>query len=257
MATTTIILPAMVISGCVTILWLVSLRLRDASIVDIWWGPGFAVIGWIVLAQHPDPTHRLWLVTALLTLWALRLGIYLGRRNLGHAEDKRYQAIRAKTPGFPWVSLVSVFFFQGALQLFVSMPVYGIAASTSALNALDLIAVLLTLAGISLEATADHQLAQFKRAPGTTDSVLRSGVWGWCRHPNYFGNALLWLGVGVLALAGGSPWWTAAGPAVMWFLLLKVSGVSMLERTIVDRRPEYRRYIEEVPAFFPNPFSRR
>ena len=210
MATTTIILPAMVIFGCVTILWLVSLRLRDASIVDIWWGPGFAVIGWIVLAQHPDPTHRLWLVTALLTLWALRLGIYLGRRNLGHAEDKRYQAIRANTPGF-MVSLVSVFYFREHCTLFVSMPVYGIAASTSALNALDLFGALLTLAGISLEATADHQLAQFKRAPGTTDSVLRSGVWGWCRHPNYFGNALLWLGVGVLALAGGSPWWTAAG----------------------------------------------
>ena len=257
MTTAAIILPAAVVGGSVTILWLLSLRLRDASIADIWWGPGFAAIAWSVTLQQSHVSPRLWLASTLLTLWALRLGAYLARRNLGHGEDKRYQAMRANTPAFGWVSLFQVFYLQGALQLVVAMPVYAMVSSKAPLSVLDVVAVAMTVAGIGLEAVADAQLARFKRCGTNSGGVLRSGVWGWCRHPNYFGNALLWLGLGTLALVGGAPWWTAVGPAVMWFLLLKVSGVSLLEQTIVDRRPEYRRYIAEVPAFFPNPFRQR
>ena len=256
MAAETIILPAAVVFACVSVLWVISLRLRDASIADIWWGPGFAVIAWVLVYQHNEPTDRLWAVTALLSIWALRLGVYLGARNIGHAEDKRYQAMRERAPGFWWVSLFQVFYLQGALQVLVALPVFATVSLNSALGALDIFAAFVVLFGIGLEATADMQLARFKLDSGSHSSVLRTGVWGWCRHPNYFGNALIWLGIGLLALAGGAGWWTLAGPAVMWFLLLKVSGVSMLESTIVDRRPEYRRYIEDVPAFFPNPFRR-
>ena len=155
------------------------------------------------------------------------------------------------------MSLFKVFYLQGALQLIVALPVFATATLSSALNFSDYASLFVALFGIALEATADTQLTRFKRDPLSSGSVLRTGVWGWCRHPNYFGNALIWLGIGSLARNGGADWWTLLGPAVMWFLLLKVSGVSMLESTIVDRRPEYRRYIEEVPAFFPNPFRRR
>ena len=153
----------------------------------------------------------------------------------------------------------------GGFHLFPTLAVfaglipawYVLSADGSTVSFGVVLGAAISLAGTMLEGIADDQLHAFRQRRTDPDQILAEGVWAWCRHPNYFGNALLWLGVGVLALAGGSPWWTAAGPAVMWFLLLKVSGVSMLERTIVDRRPEYRRYIEEVPAFFPNPFSRR
>jgi steroid 5-alpha reductase family enzyme len=257
MAIDLLFLPAVTILGCVTVLWAISLRLRDASIADIWWGPGFALIAWVLFLNTVPTSDRLLLVVALLTVWGLRLGLYLGHRNLGHAEDKRYQAMRRGSPGFWWISLFKVFYLQGALQLIVALPVYTIAVSSTSLNWLDVAASGVAAAGIVLEATADWQLSRFKRSPDTTHSVLQTGVWGWCRHPNYFGNALIWLGIGAIAMAGGAPWWILSGPAVMWFLLLKVSGVSMLERTIVDRRPEYREYIARVPAFFPNPFSRR
>ena len=256
MASETIILPAVAVFACVSVLWVISLRIKDVSIADIWWGPGFAVIAWVLVYQHEQPADRLWVVTALLSIWAARLGVYLGARNIGHDEDKRYQEMRNRTPGFWWVSLFKVFYLQGALQLLVALPVFATTSLTSALGPVDIVAVVLVLFGVGLEATADVQLARFKRDSGTESTVLRTGVWGWCRHPNYFGNALIWAGVGLLAIAGGAGWWTLTGPAIMWFLLLKVSGVSMLESTIVERRPDYRRYIEEVPAFFPNPFRR-
>jgi len=257
MAIETIILPSAVVFACVTALWFVSVRLKDASIADIWWGPGFAVIAAVLVVQHPEPSPHLIAATAVLAIWGLRLGTYLWGRNVGHEEDPRYQAMRRHSPGFWWVSLFKVFYLQGALQLTVALPVFATATLSSALNFGDYASLFVALFGIALEATADAQLTRFKRDPLSSGSVLRTGVWGWCRHPNYFGNALIWLGIGSLALNGGADWWTLLGPAVMWFLLLKVSGVSMLESTIVDRRPEYRRYIEEVPAFFPNPFRRR
>ncbi len=257
MAIDLVFLPAMTIMGCVTVLWVISLRLRDASIADIWWGPGFALIAWVLLLNTAPKSDRLLLVVALLTAWGLRLGLYLAHRNLGHAEDKRYQAMRRRSTGFWWISLFKVFYLQGGLQLIVALPAYTISVSSTSLNWLDIVAGGVAAFGIVLEATADWQLARFKRSEDATHSVLQTGVWGWCRHPNYFGNALIWLGIGGIAIAGGGPWWALIGPAVMWFLLLKVSGVSMLESTIVDRRPEYRQYIAQVPAFFPNPFRRR
>ena len=256
MAPATIIFPAAAVFVCVTLLWLLSIRLRDVSIADIWWGPGFAVIAWTLVVSHPDPSQRLFIAAVLLSAWGLRLGAYLWARNVGHAEDKRYQAMREKSPGFWWRSLFKVFYLQGALQLLVALPVFTTVASAGPLGWVDALAVTVALIGIVMEAVADAQLTQFKAHPSSAAAVLRTGVWGWCRHPNYFGNALIWLGIGILALSGGASAWAMAGPGVMWFLLLRVSGVSMLEETIVDRRPEYRRYIAEVPAFFPNPFRR-
>lgn len=244
---------AAVIAACVTALWLLSLRLRDASIADIWWAPGFAVIAWTASETPLDATLRYGGTLVLLTLWAIRLGGHLWVRNGGKPEDRRYQAMRASTPGFPVVSLFKVFWLQGALQILVALPVFAIATSTEPLSWVDALGLSLILDGVLLEAVADMQLKRFKADPSSAGKVMDRGLWGWSRHPNYFGNAVLWTGVGVVGIGAAAPWWALVGPATMWFLLLRVSGVTMLESTIVDRRPEYRSYIERVSSFFPRP----
>ena len=241
------------VAVCVFLIWLISIKMRDASIADIWWGPGFAVIAWFAWTQANPASLRLSLITIVLTLWGLRLSTFMARRNLGHGEDRRYQAMRGDSPHFWWVSLFQVFFLQGALQVVVALPIFAAAHSQTELNAWDMVGVVIALSGVFIEAVADHQLKQFKANPSNQGQVMDSGLWGYSRHPNYFGNAVLWLGVGIVGIASGGPVWTFAGPAIMWFLLLKVSGVSMLESTITKRRPAYRDYMTEVSAFIPWP----
>lgn len=253
MDTTVLSTAALIVGGCVTLIWLVSIALRNVSIVDIWWGPGFGVIAWTVVALTPDPSIRVQAMAGILTVWGLRLGLYLGHRNLGHPEDKRYVEIRGGKKQFWWTSLFKVFYLQGALQIFIAVPVFCAGMSNQAPTWLDVFGATIALIGVVIEALADLQLTRFKNRTDSLGQVMRNGLWGWSRHPNYFGNAVIWLGIGLMALAGGAPWWSLLGPIAMWFLLLRVSGVSMLERTIVDRRPEYKRYISEVSAFVPWP----
>ena len=244
---------ALIIGVCVSLLWLLSLKLRDASIADIWWGPGFAVIAWTASDAPMDANIRYGAILALMTLWGLRLGLHLLDRNGGKPEDHRYQAMRSKSRNFPLISLFQVFWLQGALQVLVALPIFAIANSSEPLSWVDALGLSLLFDGILLEAVADLQLKRFKADPANAGKVMDRGVWGWSRHPNYFGNALLWAGVGLVGVGAGAPLWALLGPATMWFLLLRVSGVTMLEATIVDRRPEYRSYIERVPSFFPRP----
>jgi steroid 5-alpha reductase family enzyme len=251
-----LLIPAIAIGSCIFVLWLISVQIKDASIADIWWGPGFAVVAWTsgLGLEHFSGRHVL--AAFLFSLWGIRLGIYLGRRNIGHGEDRRYQAMRGGSPHFWWVSFFQVFLLQGGLQLLVAMPIYAIASSGLPLGPLDALGAAVVLAGIATEATADNQLRAFKKEASNKGKVMREGIWGWSRHPNYFGNALMWMGFGLLGMAADAPLWIWMGPGVMWFLLLRVSGVAMLERTIVDRRPSYRDYIEEVSAFIPMPPKR-
>ncbi len=243
----------LVVGACVFLIWLVSLKLNDASIADIWWGPGFAVIAWVGSQLQGVYSHRLLVVQILLTAWGLRLGLHLGRRNWGQDEDRRYQAMRDKSDHFWLLSLFKVFLFQGAIQLAVSAPVFGMLGSTKTLGPLDFLGLAIALAGIVIEGVADHQLTHFLRNPKNKGKVMDQGLWAWSRHPNYFGNSLIWLGIGLAGLSAGASFWTLLGPALMLFLLLKVSGVSMLESTITGRRPDYQEYCERVPAFFPLP----
>jgi len=245
-----------VIAACVCVLWLLSVRIRDASIADIWWGPGFAVIAWVTVTDTDPHPLRYGLLSGVMTLWALRLSIFMARRNLGHGEDRRYQAMRGGSPHFWWISLFKVFLLQGALQILVALPIFAAAASPLPLNIVDMIGIAIALTGVVTEAVADHQLTQFKSDPNNQGHVMDQGLWGYSRHPNYFGNAVLWVGVGIVGIASGGPWWSFAGPAIMIFLLLKVSGVSMLESTITERRPAYKQYIQDVSAFVPWPNNR-
>jgi steroid 5-alpha reductase family enzyme len=249
---------AAAVAGCwAVVLWLASLRLRDASIVDPFWGAGFAAVAWAALAVA-GPSPRGLLAAGLTSLWAGRLGLHLWRRRRGHGEDRRYAAMRAAAgPAFWLSSLATVFLLQGALLWVVSLPLQAGAARGhgAPLGTLDALGVALFLAGFVFEAVADAQLARFLAEPGSRLRVMDRGLWSLTRHPNYFGDFLLWWGLGALGLAAGA-WWSLAGPALMAVLLMRVSGVTLLERTIVERRPGYAEYAARTPAFFPWPRRR-
>ena len=241
-----------VVLGIMFLLWLVSLAKKDASIVDPFWPVGFVVIAWVTLCSIDAPTLRGWLLVGMTTIWGARLGIFLLWRNWGEPEDYRYAAMREKHGDrFMFVSLLTVFMLQGILMWIVSWPVqFGQLGGSAPIGLLDVLGVLLWAVGLFFEAVGDQQLARFKADPGNQGRVLDSGLWRYTRHPNYFGDFCVWWGLFLVATSGGA-WWTAIGPLIMSYLLLRFSGVSLLESTIVDRRPAYRSYIERTNAFFP------
>ncbi len=240
------------ITAMMLTLWGVSLPLRNASIVDIAWGAGFAVIGATSAVLGEGLVERRWLGAVLACVWGLRLGGYLAWRNLGHGEDRRYQAMRrGHGRRFWWVSLFTVFLLQGALMLVIGLPLMTIAASSRPLDALAAAGVGLWLVGLVFESVADVQLARFKANPQSAGRVLDRGLWRYSRHPNYFGDFCVWWGIFVVAAPDAL--FAVVSPLLMTTFLLRVSGVALLERTIVERRPAYRSYIARTSAFFPWP----
>jgi steroid 5-alpha reductase family enzyme len=225
--------------------WSVSLRLRDVSIVDVMWGPAFAVVAWIGLATEGGSRRAL--LAVLVTVWGLRLGAHLlARKRRERREDPRYGEWRERHGDrFPLVSLVSVFLLQGALVWVVSLPVQ---AASGSLSALAWAGVAIWAVGVGFEAIGDRQLAAFKAAPEHRGRIMDRGLWRYTRHPNYFGDFLVWWG---LYLAAGA-WWTVVGPLVMTALLTRVSGKDHLERTMRDR-PGYGDYVRRTSGFFPLP----
>ncbi|MBS0452751.1 MAG: DUF1295 domain-containing protein [Proteobacteria bacterium] len=248
-------LPGLAVSAALALTaWAWSLWLRDVSIVDPFWP--FMVSGAGLAQAMCLPTHRprSELALGLALAWALRLGLHLARRRRGHGEDRRYQAIRARNqPGFAFKSIYLVFGLQAVLAWCVSAPLGVAAASTRPLNALDLAGAALALFGLLFEALADAQLARFRARCTPQAKVMDQGLWRYSRHPNYFGEACIWWGLGVVALAGGGPGavWSLVSPLLMTVLLLKVSGVGPLEADMVGRNEAYRAYIARTPAFVP------
>jgi len=231
--------------------WVLSVPRRDVSVVDPLWGL-FVLLAVLVYRELVPLGPRGDLLLGLVALWALRLAGFLLWRNWGEPEDRRYRKMRARNePGFWWRSLYLVFGLQAALASVLSLPLLWAVASPGKLGALDALGTLLWLAGFLFETLADLQLARFKRA-GAATAVLDTGLWRYTRHPNYFGEALLWWGYFLLAAAAGG-WWTVVAPLLMTFLLLRVSGVSLLEADIRERRPDYRRYVARTSAFLPWP----
>jgi len=234
--------------------WLLSLVKRDASIVDVFWGLGFVVVAWLTFLQADGYLGRKVLITLLTTLWGLRLALHILIRNWGHGEDRRYQAWRAQYGArFWWVSLFTVFGLQGVLLWAISLvlQVGQISAIPTTLVMLDLLGAIIWAVGFIFEALADWQLYRFKADPENKGKVMNKGLWAYSRHPNYFGESLVWWGLFLITLATPGSAWTVISPMVITFLLLKVSGVTLLEKTIVDSRPEYREYIETTSSFIP------
>ncbi len=234
--------------------WLASLARRDVSLVDRMWPVYIAAAGIAYASLLPASTPRAGWMLALAVAWAIRLSLYITARNWGHGEDRRYQAIRARNePRFALKSLVLVFGLQALLAWIVSAPLLAGMVGTSPIGFLDVAGFALTAAGIVFEAVADAQMARFKADPANRGQVMDRGLWRTTRHPNYFGEACVWWGLWLLALSAGGlgAAWTIVSPLLMTLLLLKVSGVRLLEKDIAERRPAYRDYIARTPAFVP------
>ena len=242
-------LTGLVLLGVMLTLWLVSLALKDSSIVDLFWGLGFVLVAWVSIARVGGSPHGL-LAAGLVTAWGARLAGYLAWRNVGKGEDPRYQAMRrAHGAAWWWKSLFIVFLLQGALLWLVSLPLQVAASRGGAVTPWDALPVAVFAAGLGFEAIGDLQLARFKRTH--TGQVMDRGLWRYTRHPNYFGDFLVWWGLyGVALVAGG--WWTVASPLVMSVLLMRVSGVTLLEKSM-KARPGYEDYVRRTSAFFPRP----
>jgi steroid 5-alpha reductase family enzyme len=235
------------------IAWLISVLIRNVGIVDVFWGVAIAGAGVTYVVAHPEAGTRGALVATLSVIWAARLGLHILWRGWGKPEDRRYREIRARNePNFTQKSLYLVFGLQAFLAWLVAMPLLGASLSTAPIGRLDRLGTFLWAVGFVFEAVADGQLARFQRRPQAERGVMDQGLWRYSRHPNYFGEFLLWWGIGLIAVSGGA-WWGLIGPVLLTFFLLKVSGVALTEKDIADRRPEYRDYMRRTSAFFPRP----
>jgi steroid 5-alpha reductase family enzyme len=250
------ITPVLWVGVAVFLLWLLSIASRDASIVDVFWGLGFVLIA--ALSNTSDGyAPRQAIVGLLVSLWGIRLAVHLLLRNRGKGEDPRYKAMRKHWgKSFPVVSLFTVFVLQGVLMVVVSLPVQAAMGSSTPGNVtpLDVLGAIICLTGVVLETVADLQLTRFRGTRGNAKKVMDKGLWRFSRHPNYFGDCVMWWGFGLIALATHA-WWALIGPAVMTFLLVRVSGAALLERRIVKakKRPDYAAYIARTSAFVPMP----
>jgi steroid 5-alpha reductase family enzyme len=237
-----------------TLLWLVSLALKNSSIVDIFWGPGFVVTTWtaFALTSAGFPTRKL-LISALVTVWGLRLSLHIAMRNRGKPEDFRYQAWRrAAGKAWWWRSFFKVFLLQGILLWIIGAPLLAaqISPTPNQATLIDFVAIPVWLVGFFFEAAGDWQLEQFKANPANKGKLMSRGVWQYTRHPNYFGDAMQWWGFYLLALAAGG-WWTIFSPILMTGLLMRVSGVTLLEKSLKATKPGYQEYVETTSEFIP------
>lgn len=277
---------AVVVFGLLTFLWAISVAVKDASLIDIFWGFGFLVVAVVCLYLADVKTPYLWLLAAMPIAWGIRLSLYLAKRNLGHGEDKRYVAMqkRAAKKGMSEMAwrirtLFTVYFGQGVLIMIVSAPIWvafgtgkavefmraepagnaiGATDFTTHWQILPILGALLWLIGFLFEAIGDWQLSRFLKknkgydGPIEDKPVLDTGLWKYTRHPNYFGNACMWWGIWLVACQAPWGWATIFAPLVMTFLLTRVSGRDMLERDM-KKRKTYREYIERTSGFFPMP----
>jgi steroid 5-alpha reductase family enzyme len=232
--------------------WAISFYKKNVAIVDSLWSLLFVLAAGVYAAGASISLspRKVW-VLSLVAIWALRLSIYITWRNWGQGEDRRYQAIRARNqPNFDWKSLYLVFFLQAFLAWIISMPLLGSLLSAEPLGLLDIAGTVLWLVGVCFEAGGDWQLARFSADPANRGRVMERGFWRYTRHPNYFGDFCVWWGLYLIALSAGA-WWSIVGPILMSILLMRVSGVTLLEKHIGKRRPGYADYMRRTNAFFP------
>lgn len=234
-----------------SLLWIYSLWRADVSLIDLLWPLFFVLAAWLWF-DVASASLKDWAALAAIMAWGARLHIHLATRNLGHGEDRRYQKIRQNnSPGFWWKSLLIVFALQALLAWLISLVIYGAFHSAQPGALQFAVALVLVVTGFVFEAAGDWQLARFVADPNNAGRVMNRGLWRCTRHPNYFGEACFWWGIYIFA-AGPGTWWTILSPLLITFLLLRVSGVSLLEKDIGERRPEYSLYVKSTPAFIPS-----
>ena len=234
--------------------WLFSLIYKNVSLVDSLWGMGFVLIAWITCFFSDGYSGRKILIVALTTVWGLRLSAYLSWRNWGKGEDPRYGAWRKASGERFWiVSLFKVFLLQALFLWVIALAIqYGLLSPTPVhLTWLDFLGFGIWMIGFVFESVGDWQLARFKADPANKGKVMDRGLWRYSRHPNYFGECLIWWGIFLIVFSTPTSGWTVVSPIILTAVLLKMTGVPLTEQTIVKTRPGYRAYIRRTSAFFP------
>lgn len=238
----------------VTLAWLLSVYLKNASIVDVFWGMGFVVAAVFYFWVTPEINTRKIITMVLVFIWGLRLSIHIFWRNFGQPEDYRYREFRKHygAERYWWFSYFQVFLLQGFLIWLISAPLLAVNFYThnNHLNIIDFAGIAIWITGFTFEAGGDLQLALFKSKPANKGKLLQSGFWKYTRHPNYFGDSAVWWGFALLSVASGS-YLPVFSSVLMTWLLLRVSGVSMLERTMINTKPGFAGYVNRTSAFIP------
>jgi steroid 5-alpha reductase family enzyme len=234
--------------------WLISLVFNNVTIVDTLWGLGFVLVAWITFFLADGfPTRKL-LIAVLTTLWGLRLAGHLSWRNWGAGEDRRYGSWRKAAGNRFWFfSLFKVFLLQAVFLWVISLALQigQLAKLPDHLTGLDYLGLVVWLLGFLFESVSDFQLARFKADSRNEGQVMNQGLWAYSRHPNYFGESLVWWGIFLITLATPNSWWTVISPVVITVVLLKMTGIALMEKSIADKRPEYTEYIKRTSAFIP------
>ena len=239
----------------VTLVWLLSLAKKDSGIMDVFWGLGFILLAVVYVFLHNSFSNHSVVLLILVLIWGLRLSIHIGIRNSGNPEDARYAAWRkANGKKWWWFSYFKVFLLQGAVMWIVALPLLAGFNNGDSLNLLDISGIILWLIGFGFEAVGDWQLRKFKKEPANKGKVFNRGLWAYTRHPNYFGEAVLWWGFALIAFSG-QYWWIIISPILMTYLLVRVSGVKMLDELMSGRSTDYKEYIKTTNAFIPKFFK--
>jgi len=238
----------------ITILWIWSVYLKDVSILDIFWGLGFVILNMFYVYNSGDINSRKILLLVLVSVWGLRLSIYLAYRNIGKGEDFRYQEFRRKfgPKRYWWFSYFQAFLLQGALMILISITLLGMSFSSqpTTFSTLDYIGICIWLIGFIFEAGGDYQLMRFKKNTNNKGTVLTTGLWKYTRHPNYFGDAAVWWSYAIFSISAGA-YWQVIGSILMTLLIIKISGVILLEKSLKQTKTAYSDYIDKTSSFFP------
>ncbi|MEZ6138477.1 MAG: DUF1295 domain-containing protein [Pirellulaceae bacterium] len=240
------------LAGILLVLWLISIRIDNVNVVDVFWGLAFVTVSWLTLSVTGNWAAVPVGLTLLVSVWGIRLAGYLGWRSLGKPEDYRYAAMRERRgKSFRLMSLFTVFWLQGLIACFISLPLQIGIKDGGAWTWQASFGAAVWLVGFIFESVGDYQMARFKADPANQGKVMRQGLWRYTRHPNYFGDFLIWWGIYLAAAQPENWWWTIIGPVTMSYLLLKVSGVQLLENSLRTRVDGYEEYVENTSSFFP------
>jgi steroid 5-alpha reductase family enzyme len=244
----------MIVAAMMVCIWLLSLYVKNAAIVDIFWAVGFILIAWMTFFITNGYVVRKLILTGAVTLWGLRLSIHLFLRNFGMPEDRRYAAMRRnRGKQFWWRSLFEIFLLQAVLLWLISLTIQigQVSAFPDRVGKIEIVGIVVSLIGFAFESVSDYQLSAFKSDPANKGKVMDKGLWRYSRHPNYFGETLVWWGIFLICLSVPGGIGTLISPVLITFLLLKVSGVALTEKTISSRRPGYHEYIRRTSSFVP------
>ncbi|MEL7044179.1 MAG: DUF1295 domain-containing protein [Pseudomonadota bacterium] len=244
--------------GAVLGLWLLSIPLRDVSIIDMVFGVIMSAI--VVLSwqrgggSYPAANTML----ALVLLWALRMTAHLVRRNWGHGEDARYTKLRSWIDGawaFHWLSLRKVFLLQGVVLWLATLPaqLFLLSSEAPSLPLLPWVGAAIALVGLLWETVADLQLAAFRRTAALRGTVLQTGLWRYCRHPNYFGELCFWWGIFLIACAKPIAVVAIIGPLAYSHLIVNVTGQATLDKKLAREKPGYAEYMARTNGMIPWP----